>query len=683
MKSQLELWSAALEELGSRCSVSTAADLETIRGRYAHEGDELFTIALPAFGKEFERTLALGYIPRDAYVGWAKRSKWQASLFTDFLKHSGIDAGKAPRFLGGFMDRVFDASNGALFDEYPGIYDPSDIDSVHAIRQLTLMFGKLKALPSQKRIDETLDGFIETDRQIAEHFEVLCDQGKIPLLTDELKKVLDHSFGPVLRRIDSVIYEGDLVPKHGPGATAEYVMGNQKYYQREWTDRMEQLFPYTEYAVLNHRYHYKRQDVVWLSPEQERPVRVIPVPKTAGKARIIAIEPVCMQYMQQAVSRLTCGTLESRFIPGQGRNPTSDIVGFTEQWPNQVMARIGSEDGSLATLDLSEASDRVPNWLVEALFEDYPWFSEAIQSTRSTRAHVRGRGVIPLFKFASMGSAMTFPVEAIVFATIALWAISLHQRGCSPSADNFGVVPDAKHRHKRMLQGLEDKVRVYGDDIIVPTDYAESVVEALEVFGFRVNRAKSFWTGKFRESCGKEYYNGADVSVVRFRQPTPSTQTRVTSEWTKQVLATASTRNQLYESGMWKTAALLDDVLESALKGFYPYVGENSPVIGRVSRVFGYEATHYDPDTQAPLVRGFVPRTVLPKNGFLTESVDPAMDPDLQGLDEEALLKCLLDTDHKEEWSDLLFPNAVDSEHLTRSGRPRAVGIKLVKASPF
>jgi len=86
-----------------------------------------------------------------------------------------------------------------------------------------------------------------------------------------------------------------------------------------------------------------------------------------------------------------------------------------------------------------------------------------------------------------MGSALTFPLEAMIFLGIVVLAAS-------------------KVRHvsvtMEFVRSLHGSVRVYGDDIIVPVDIAEGAVELLEVFGLRVNRSKSFWTGKFRESCG-------------------------------------------------------------------------------------------------------------------------------------------------------------------------------------
>lgn len=60
-------------------------------------------------------------------------------------------------------------------------------------------------------------------------------------------------------------------------------------------------------------------------------------------------------------------------------------------------------------------------------------------------------------------------------------------------------------------------VYVYGDDVIVPKDYALHVQPALEAVGLLVNVNKSFYKGPFRESCGGDYINGVEVSPVRFK----------------------------------------------------------------------------------------------------------------------------------------------------------------------
>jgi hypothetical protein len=638
-----------LQDLGMRCSVDTARSAKTAAQRATHEGDAFFLITLPAFGKDFEKSLADGFASRELFRGFEKTSISVFFTEEELSKRnlpeqpSGI-----PKFLGEFLGRVFDPFTGLLRTDGP--FDKeSTADAVHAVRQLTLAFGKVRLDCTDEQNKAALDAYVRTDAEITTVLEELCAQPNFWVeYVEPLKAAVRVLFGDVLCRMESLIHDYDLVPKHGPGATADRLLGNAKYHQLEWTERMESLFPFGEYAIPNHRYHAEiAPQVVYRSPERERPVRVVLVPKTVVTPRVIAIEPTCMQYMQQAVAIPLVELLESPSIVKGRENISSWFLGFTDQAPNQHLAQIGSEDQSLATLDLSEASDRVPNWLVEAMFEDWPWFSEAVQVTRSLRADVPGHGVLPVLKFASMGSALTFPVEAMVFLAIAMLGVA--------KADDRSVT-------QGYLNRLKDRVRVYGDDIIVPNHSAELVVRSLETYGFKVNRRKSFWTGKFRESCGKEYYEGLDVSIVRYRSEIPSRQALKRDDdatYATQVVSTVSTRNQFYNAGMWTTAAALDEVLEWALNGFYPYVEEESSLLGRNSSFLSEVETGWDEDLQVPLVKGYVTRSKLPRN---------------VAADYAALLKCLHVANGEAN---------TDIEHLTKSGRPRAVGIKLSKAQPI
>lgn len=393
-----------------------------------------------------------------------------------------------------------------------------------------------------------------------------------------------------------------------------------------WHDRLEFLFPYWEYALPNARYALEGLDVTYLSPRDEPPTRLVAVPKTQSKPRLIAAEPTVMQYIQQAIA----GAL----VPELEKNPNfGSFVGFTDQTANQRLARQGSLDGSLATLDLSEASDRVANWLIEELFSDFPHFLEGIQAARSTRCQLPSGEVIPLLKFASMGSALTFPIETVVFATIALAACL--GTSTRPTVSN--------------LKRLVGSVRVYGDDIIVPTDKAETVIDWLETFGFKVNRRKSFWTGPFRESCGKDYFYGIDVSIVYFREKYPTSLRSV-----KELVSLSSFRNQLARAGWLDTVDFLDTDLLALTGGNYPYVQENSQLLGRVGPGTPSSARS-NPDLHRPEQRGYTVCAKLPRI---------ALD------DVPALLKCLMHPEISEyAW-----------DHLERSGRPQAVSLKLVWA---
>jgi hypothetical protein len=623
----LLLWQVLADELASRCCTSTARDYETITSRTKHEGLSFLTITLPTFGKDLHKALDRGWIDSSLFQGF----KWKGGL---------------PAFLSGFLSRVFCPTSGRLLDE-------PDLESVFAVRQLTLLFGKILIPTTPEREVKALRKFIETDLEVKHH-----DRERTVDDYDEFTRMSRLLWTSTLCDMDRMVYEHRLLPKHGPGATADRLRGNQKFVQREWPARLERVFPYGEYvlpSVSYWRQYYDVDRVHFHEPGAERPVKVTAVPKTLDTPRLIAIEPTAMQYMQQAIA-----TSLVRIIDDGNDSPPSGFLGFRNRVPNQILARIGSRDGTLATLDLSEASDRVSNQLVRAMLKDFPWLLAAVDSCRSRKAAVdlpEGQTIVRLGKFASMGSALTFPIEAMVFLTCAMIGIE--------RAGNRRLTPWD-------VQSLKGRVRVYGDDIIVPVEYVREVVDALEHFGAKVNINKSFWTGKFRESCGGDFYAGEDVSIVRVRRLFPARPRDV-----METVSLVSLRNRMYHHGLWRTARYLDGVIEKLIK-VYPTISQDSPTLGRHTylplRFHTSEPVKWDTDLQTLLVRGYVVETTLPES-----HLD----------DVWALQKVFLSAAHRDQsrslrkepldWLSSLLEDepVLDVDHLERHGRPDAVDIKL------
>lgn len=598
MKSLIALWSVLANEMAKRCCTSATMDIKTVQGRVKHEGISFLTISLPSFGKDFQKSLDQGIVGDDMFGG--------------FARHGGL-----PRFLGGFLHRVFNRDSGVLVD------DP-DIEAIIAIRQLTLFYSKVLLPCHTSRERDAMKGYVDCDREVKENDQLLSDSDY-----SEFRRVSRLLFGSIFTKLDKLVYDEDLLPKHGPGATADKLSGNQKYLQSTWTDRLQEVFSSENFLFPNSKYT-SEDGVTYLEPGAEIPVKVISVPKTQKTPRIIAIEPTCMQYMQQALLEPLIREIEDSFL--------DHFLGFSDQSPNQTLARIGSKSGHVATLDLSEASDRVSNQLVRCLLSDHPNLLAGVEATRSRRADVPGIGVIRLSKFASMGSALCFPVEAMVFLTLIFMGIEKEL--------------STRFTNKRDLFPFVDRVRVYGDDLVIPVDCVESVIQSLEHFGARVGLSKSFWIGKFRESCGKEYYDGQDVSIVKFRRLLPSSLSDGPG-----CISLVSLRNQLYYAGCWDTVEYLDRQIWKVFR-YFPVVDDTSPVLGRAS-FLGYIPERSCDVLHRPLVKGYVVRSVIPKNSLS---------------DHGALLKCFLKRGSQ--------PFA-DSRHLERSGRPRAVDIKPRWAPPY
>jgi len=615
-----------------RCCTSATLDIKTVEGRFEHEGLSFLAITLASYGKAIEKWLNQGFVvPSDAPAFKLKR-------------RTGL-----PAFLSGFLGLVFDLSSGVLLE------DPN-IEAIYAIRQLTLMFSKI-ALPQDdlsglstrvvtpRRERRAMADFLQCEQDVKRNDSLLD-----PAYMSDFKRVANLLFADVFAKVDRDIYWGRLVPKHGPGAVADRISSNAKWNLRTWTTRLQRHLPAESFLVssLSFREDLARELNV-LEPGAEIPVRVITVPKTLKAPRVIAIEPAAMQYAQQSLKdSLLSAVQEDGFL--------SCAVGFEDQEPNRLMAQRGSHSGDLATLDLSEASDRVSYQHVRALVEDYPELLGVVDATRSRKADVPGHGVIRLAKYASMGSALCFPFEAMVFLTVIFLGI---ERELSTPLS------------REVIESFSGQVRVFGDDLIVPRDYVLSVVDELHTFGHVVNVSKSFWTGRFRESCGREYYDGQDVSIVKVRSVLPTRRQDANG-----VISAVAFRNLAYWAGLWKTAAWMDNYLEGILR-YFPNVAPSSPLLGRESAL-GYEFQRLHPNHHGPITKGYYVVAKAP--------------PDhLEG--PGALLKCLLQKPvagfglPRPEPAATLGNDVVaanhDEEHLERSGRPEHVDIKLGWRPPF
>lgn len=527
----------------ARCAteeVEFERDLKTIESRLEHEGLSFLTITLPNFCQGIERSLEEGKVTHGNFPGW----KFTKSL---------------PSFLKGLTSAVFDLATGTV------LMDPCPISLEH-IRQLTLMFKKILVDCTPDRVTKSLKDFIKTEHDLQ---STMLNPDSLETFIKVSKLLWGNMF--------SDFKSDDLLPKHGPGSTEERIYGNRKYVHRTWTERLQPFFPYDSYACFNVEHAIESVDSVsFLALEEEKPVRVIPVPKTLKGPRIIAIEPVCMQYTQQAVSGYIIPKIEKHYI-------TSGHINFSDQNVNKCLAISSSKDRKLASLDLSSASDRVPLSLVLEMLKSTE-ISEWILASRSRRAKVLGE-VITLSKFASMGSALCFPIEAMYFFTVILSAL----------LDKYKLPVTLRNIYK-----MSRNVYVYGDDLFVPTDEVDFVTETLTSFYCKVNVHKSFWKSNFRESCGMDVYNGHNVTPIYVRRIPPSNKGSV-----NEIISWVSTSNLFYKRGYWHTASFMKDCVETIM-GNLPIVHETSPSLGFVSYTKCYTVNRYNKRLHRPEVLGHV-----------------------------------------------------------------------------
>lgn len=204
------------------------------------------------------------------------------------------------------------------------------------------------------------------------------------------------------------------------------------------------------------------------------------VPKTAKTHRSIAVEPLVNGYVQKGIDQVMRKRLRRIGID------------LSDQSGNSEYARLGSldnSDQSFVTIDLSMASDSLATEVVRQLVPA-AWF-ELLNALRS-KSFLLDDVEYKFEKFCSMGNGFCFPLQTLIF-TAACKAVG-------------AGVP-----------GLDFKV--YGDDIIVRRCHAEPVIRLLGELGFKTNTDKTFITGPFRESCGRDWFSGEDVRpfILDFR----------------------------------------------------------------------------------------------------------------------------------------------------------------------
>lgn len=606
MKSLTSLLGALLHDCGNACSTETARDLAYAKKRARHEGVSFYTITLSNFAEDIETGLRQGRIDSTLFAGWRKR-------------------GCLPAFLQGFTSLVFGLTNGEILDE-------PCITAIHSLRQICRFFKKVRIPCTSARERKAFESFKQTEADLCEY----RPPERVRLMHFQCTSRL--IWGVAVFGSEAQYNGFGLVPKHGPGATAERTVHNGKYVsaQSRWHARLEQAFPVDWFKYCNMNHALDDEDgmstYVEVDEESEQPVRVITVPKTLKSPRIIAIEPVCMQYTQQAVLNWMVPALEnSRTLGG--------AIRFTDQTVNQQLAMEASRTGRLATIDLSEASDRVPVQMVKIMLRECPDLLDAILACRSRRAELPDGTIIDLKKFSSMGSALCFPIESMYFFTIIVHAI-LWKRGISPTLP--------------AIRKLARQIHIYGDDIIIPVDEVDTVIEALRAYACKVNTSKSFWTGKFRESCGCDAFDGVDVTPIYLREMRPQHRRNSTG-----ILSWVSTSNQLYKAGMWRTADVMKTYVEQ-LMGTLPIALETTPGLCWTSFQGVPETGRMCKDLHVPMVKTYkvkARRRTDPLDGY------------------PALLKYLLRVEGAQA-PDHLHPSKTDARHLASSARCGTVSKK-------
>lgn len=593
---------------GYLCPSELERDISRLKHELARKGTRILTLDMPALGKHFDKCLDKGlYIPSGLYLGKVPSKGVQVPVFlrdlylqvfdregklratpkteiifllrTLFMSVKKLDLPFSDRSLHEeickFLDVEREARSPTLawdrdyLDDDLG-FDHPDLSSgwlgdMENRNQGESIFpgGRLNSHPTRRISTRRRCSLTELARVI--------DEPLLPFESLVLESIPDWGLKAQLSYIQQVAdvvsaQFGDLreetpfeLPKHGPGAVAEGGRHINKYAFPNWPRKLNHEFPSDYYA------HPSLGECGWddawsgdIGSSHEPPSRLVAVPKTQKGPRLIAAEPIAHQFIQQLVRNQLEGRLANTAIRSS--------ISFRDQRVSQLRALDGSIDGSLSTIDLSSASDRLTCWLVERMFRANESLLFRLHACRTRWLSIRaesstGAYYMPLKKFAPMGSAVTFPVQSIIYATLAT-AVVMYNDG-RPRVTS------------RSVERASRRVTVFGDDIIVPREHHTSVCDILARVGLKVNHDKTYSEGNFRESCGMDAFRGDDVTPPYLREG-------VKCDRLSQLGSLVSVRNNFYTKGFWHVAYWLDDSM-SKYKRFVPDTPVDSIASGRAS----------------------------------------------------------------------------------------------------
>jgi hypothetical protein len=523
----------------------------------------VFTMDLPALGKALDASLSNG------------------RLILDGLNHSGsrFPHTKIPRLFWGLWSRLID-DNGYLLADidpnvvlflrtllYVGKNFQMDCPPRYLYETTKEYYDVEGALPpsdpfwngrdSENAKDSDPDFGSLSDYRVGNDdlfhvFEDFGPDGGLHLLT-QCQHFADRVVGEL-----GICNPDDLHFRHGPGAVSELSTREYKYSFRYWGRRLEADFPYDRYGTSAGRLEEIGGDGYEDIEFSEFASRLIAVPKTQKGPRLIAAEPVSHQWIQQGLRGFLYDYVERK------GSLLYDTITFRSQIPSRDLALRASECGTLCTIDLKSASDRLSTHLVQRIFRKNPELLEYFAACRTryieNSVDRKMPGLHKLRKFSTQGSALTFPVQSYVFAIL--------------------VIGVGKYLNPRASwRSLAKMVRVFGDDIIAPTSWEPTIRKVLHLVGLRVNQAKTH-TGTvkkginpntcFRESCGMDAFGGYEV--------TPPYVTRTPEKSSpRSVASNLACSNNFYVKGFWHAAEFVASTIRNR---YTPVVGSSAGVLG-------------------------------------------------------------------------------------------------------
>lgn len=349
-------------------------------------------------------------------------------------------------------------------------FDYNDVESARCALLATELLRKHEDLPTSFNREEiALQSFLDAEQQCRDTNERLAASNSHV----ELLFVAQRKIAEVLGHFDAE--EMFELGGWGPGSTlyikrARASIPNKFRQKQELTPRLYRLLTRCFCAYFPN----------W-QPKYELTSanKVITVPKNAKTDRTIGVEPSLNLYFQKGVGSMI------------RRRLAKFAVDLNDQSLNQDLALQGSLDGSLATVDFSAASDTISYQVILDLIP-FKWF-QVLDILRSPSGYMRDKTKVYYEKFSSMGNGFTFELESLIF-----WALAK------------AVVPKNHPSY--------NKINVFGDDVIIPSEYVSIYMELCAYCGFTINSKKTYSSSYYRESCGAHFWNGTDITPVYLRR---------------------------------------------------------------------------------------------------------------------------------------------------------------------
>lgn len=481
-------------------------------------GLPIIMVDMPDAGKIYDHSLSTGFLPWDSLPKtFGKLHSRRGVLFQQLLEKSFHVDGSIRT----------DVDPNAVFFTRTVLYFAKKVELPCPDEATLDAVNEFRKIESEMRVPSVDWDSDEPDWSILSKVSFLDGYRDTPDMFSHrdpcpkaLLKVFDNVVTLVCSQFDNIVMS-DLNPRHGPGSVADARRGADKYQFPTWPRKLDHTFPAELYAQPREDMHLEAS---YNRSLNEPPVKLLAVPKTYKGPRLIASEPVAHQFLQQ-------GILE--WIRQNLPYPLQVCIDFHDQEPSQEAALTASIDGKIATIDLTSASDRLSCWVVERCFRRKPEILRALHATR-TRWLVNSTGVgekffIKLKKHACQGSAATFPLQSIVYACVGIAAM-LYEYG-------------RPVRNKSVLD-MARRIRVFGDDIIMPSLAVQSLTLLLAHIGLKVNMGKTHVNGHFRESCGMDAYKGYDVTPVYIRDLELGRSAERLASW-------VDVSNNAYSAGLW------------------------------------------------------------------------------------------------------------------------------------